>query len=374
MFTVNYKRVCHLTSVHPRYDTRIFLKECRSLVNVGYPVSLIVADGNGDEVKDAVSFFDVGVSKGRLHRIFNITRRVFEKACELDCDIYHLHDPELIPIGLKLKRLGKIVIFDSHEDVPKQLLGKPYLNKPVKWLLSKFVGIYESWACKRFDAIVTATPYIRDKFLAINSNTVDINNFPVLGELASVSNDWSQKHNEVCYVGGIAVVRGIREIVLAMEQIKSGTCLKLGGSFSEKAVEAEVKAFSGWQHVDELGWLDREGVRKTLNHAIAGLVTLHPIINYIDALPVKMFEYMSAGLPVIASNFSLWREIIEGNDCGLCVDPMNPTEIAEAIDFLVSNSVRAREMGENGQRAVYENYNWSIEEKKLINLYNELGK
>ena len=371
---MNSKRICHLTSVHPRYDTRIFLKECCSLTNVGYSVSLIVADGNGDEVKNGVSFFDVGSSRGRLHRIFKITRRVFEKANELNADVYHLHDPELIPVGLKLSKIGKKVIFDSHEDVPKQLLGKPYLNQPLKWALSNIFKVYEFWTCKHFDAIVSATPYIRDKFLAINPNTVDINNFPMLGELTSVSNDWGQKRNEVCYVGSISVVRGIREIILAMEKIKSGACLKLGGTFSEKTIELEVKTYSGWQNVDELGWLDREGVRRTLNYSMAGLVTLHPIINYIDSLPVKMFEYMSAGIPVIASDFTLWREIIEGNDCGLCVDPMKPSEIAKAIDFLMNNPVRAKQMGENGQRAVHERYNWSLEEKKLLDLYASLVK
>lgn len=373
MFIVNYKRICHLTSVHQRYDTRIFLKECRSLANSDYSVSLIVADGNGDEVKDAVSIFDIGISKGRLNRIFITTRRVFKKACELDCDIYHLHDPELIPVGLKLKRLGKIVIFDSHEDVPKQLLGKPYLNKPSKWLLSKLFAVYEYFACKRFDAIVTATPYICDKFLAINPTTVDINNFPILGELASTSNDWSQKRNQVCYVGGIAAIRGIKEIIRAMGQIKSGARLQLGGLFSEKHVELKVKEYPGWQNVDELGFVDREGVRSILSRSVAGLVTFLPLPNHIDAQPNKMFEYMSAGIPVIASNFSLWREIIEGNDCGLCVDPMNPAAIAEAIDFLVENPERSQQMGENGKQAVYKRYNWSIEEKKLVELYNDLA-
>jgi len=107
---------------------------------------------------------------------------------------------------------------------------------------------------------------------------------------------------------------------------------------------------------------------------MAGLVTLHPIVNYIDALPVKMFEYMVAGIPVIASNFSLWREIIEGNKCGLCVDPLNPSEIAKAIDYIMTHPAEAQQMGKNGLRAVQEQYNWDIEEKKLLALYEQLLK
>ncbi len=365
--------VTHLTSVHSRGDTRIFLKECRSLANAGYPMSLVVADGNGSEIKEGVHIFDVGAATGRFDRIRNTTKRMFQKALELNANIYHLHDPELIPIGLKLKKLGKKVIFDAHEDVPKQMLSKPYLNKPALWLIAKTFAAYETRACKKFDAIVTATPFIRDKFLSINPESIDINNFPLLGELSVDKIDWSQKQRQVCYVGSIAAIRGIKEIVQAMKLVPTGVRLQLAGRFSEKETEAEVKTFAGWQYVDELGVLGRVGVRDVLSQSVAGLVTFLPLPNHIDAQPNKMFEYMSAGIPVVASHFPLWRKIIEGNDCGMCVDPLNPNEIAGAIDFLLNNPNRTREMGRNGQRAILDRYNWDIEEKKLLNLYTKLS-
>lgn len=365
-------KITHLTSAHPRYDTRIFIKECSSLAkNEAYEVNLVVADNLGNEKKNSVNIYDVGKLSGRLNRIFKTTKKVYNKAIELDSDVYHFHDPELMPIALKLKRKGKVVIFDSHEDVPLQLLGKPYLNKPILWCLSKTFAILENYACKRFDYIVTATPFIREKFLKINKNSLDINNYPIIGELSNEI-DWSKKTKTVCYVGGIAKIRGIRELVKAMEHTED-IRLNLGGKFNETEIEKEVKTFNGWQNVNELGFLSRTEVANVLSESVAGIVTLHPVINYLDALPVKMFEYMAAGIPVITSNILLWKNIVEGSECGVSVDPMNPIEIADAIKYLIENPQTAEQMGRNGRKAVQEKYNWGVEEKKLFNIYKNIG-
>jgi glycosyltransferase involved in cell wall biosynthesis len=363
-------KVVHLTSVHPRYDTRIFIKICKSLVLNGYNVSLVVADGKGDEVKDGVSIFDVDATTGgRLSRMTKTTLRVFEKAKELDGDIYHVHDPELIPTGLRLKKLGKKVIFDAHEDLPKQILSKPYLNKVSKRILTKIFAWYEYWSLPKFDYLIAATPFIRDKLLKINPNTVDINNFPLLNELGILS--WTHKENAVAYIGGISEIRGIKEVISSLS-FTQNMRLNLAGSFSENIFEEKIKQHENWSKVNKLGFLSRQQVSEVLGKSHAGIVTFLPEPNHINAQPNKMFEYMSAGLPVIASNFLLWREIIEGNQCGICVDPRNPKAIGDAMQYLFDNPQKAEQMGKNGRKAVEQKYNWSMEEKKLLTLYKNL--
>ncbi len=344
------------------------MKQCRDLARHGYQVSLIVADGLGNGRADGIDILDVGREHGRMARMLHSTGRVYRRARALDAAIYHLHDPELIPAGLRLKQLGKTVIFDAHEDLPLQLLGKPYLHPAARRQLSRRAGTREPQQCRRLDGIVAATPAIGAKFAKINRRTIEVANYPVQAEFDRAQ-PWDRKAREVCYVGSIAAMRGVRELVAACELMRSGVRLNLAGLFEDPALAAQLSAQPGWSRVNWLGQLDRAGVSTTLRRSLAGLVTLHPQPNYLDALPVKMFEYMAAGIPVIASTIPMWRAIVEEHQCGLCVDPHDPAAIAAAIDYLAGHPKVAARMGANGRRAIDERYNWSVESAKLLALY-----
>jgi len=363
-------KVCILTSVHPPFDTRIFHKEAKSLVKAGYDVTLI-AQRNKEETVDGIRIVPLPKPKNRLDRMTRTVWVAYRKALKIDADIYHFHDPELIPIGLLLKRHGKRVIYDVHEDVPRQNLSKSYIPAAFRKPISAMIEIMEAFSARRFDGVVTATPFINKRFLGLGARAVNVNNYPLISELCPTENQWKQKEKAVCYVGGIAGIRGAFEMVRAIGKI--GYRLFLGGEV-ESNIEKKLKEMPGWKNVETLGFLDRNAVKCILSRSMGGLVVLHPSINYRDGLPVKMFEYMSAGIPVIASNFPLWKEIVEGTECGICVDPLNPEEIAGAIRWIIEHPIEAQEMGENGRQAVLDKYNWEQESQKLLMLYEELFK
>ena len=366
------KRIVHLSSAHPRDDIRIFYKMASSLAKK-YDTFLVVADGSGQKITNGVTIVDVGARcSGRLSRMIKTVSKVYDKALELKGDLYHLHDPELIPIGLKLKKKGFKVIFDAHEDLPKQLKSKPYLNPVLQKLLPKIFETYEKFAFRKFDSLVGATPSITEKLATINPNSYNINNYPILGELnIDASSDWDAKLNEVCYLGGIAEIRGIKEVIDSLTDTPLAR-LNLAGRFSEAHVEHEVKTWGAWQQVNQLGFIDRKEAAEVLARSKAGIVTFHKYPNHVDAQPNKMFEYMSAGLPIITSNFPMWKDVVEGNKCGLCVDPLDSKAIASAINYILENPRQAQKMGENGLKAVSEKYNWAAEEKTLFEMYKEV--
>lgn len=362
------KKICHLTSVHQRYDTRILYKECSSLMKAGYEVYLVVADGKGEEQVNGVKIMDVGESKGRLGRFIKSTKRVYKKALEIDADIYHFHDPELIRCGIKLLGKKKKVIYDVHEDFPRQVLSKPYLNKTVANVISYLFEKYENKCAKRFSGILTSTEFIMDRFLKYNKSTEVIFNYPFLEEFDKPK-QYSKDRNEIVYIGSLTRERGIVQIVESLNYLEDVT-LNIGGKYGDKTLQEELISSSGWSKVNFLGFLSRKEVKETMCKSKIGLVTLLPKINYLDSLPVKMFEYMASGIPVIASDFPLWKSIIDKYQCGVCANPLKTKEIAEKIEYLIKNPLIAEKMGTNGRLAIEQSLNWSNEEKKLVKIYS----
>ncbi len=276
-----------------------------------------------------------------------------------------------------LKYHGKHVIYDIHEDAPRALLssGRNYVPTALKKPMSVGLDLLESLVAKRLSAVVAATEAIGRRARTLNSRAIVVNNYPMLDELVAPQPvPWSQRSRTVAYVGGIAEVRGVVEMVAAAGLVQqSGVRLQLAGAFSPASVRARVVAMPAWAAVDELGVIGRRDMAALLATTQAGLVVYHPGPNHTEAQPNKLYEYMSAAIPVIASDVPLWRELIERHQCGLVVDPLNPQAIADAITWLIEHPAEAEAMGQRGRRAVETEYNWAIEARKLLDLYDSLA-
>lgn len=366
-------KITHITSAHSRQSVRIVHKMAASSVGFGHDVCIVLADGKKNEVRNGVSFFDVGVFKNKYLRFFISSLKVILKARAIKTDIYHLHDPDLLLWALLLRGKGKKVIFDAHEDYPLQIRHKPYLNKYMCILLSALFGFYEIFICKRLSGVIAATPSIKNKFDRHVRRTIDIKNYPLKSEfsfLSSQDNYSNDNYFKTAYVGGITSVRGIREVIAAHELLDQKFMLKLAGRFLEPNMERDLHAMTGWLRVEYEGICSRSQIVSLLEEANCGIVTLHPIANYLEALPIKMFEYMAARLPFIASDFPIIRSIVEHYNCGVLVNPQDPAAIASAIKFLHDNPVIAKQMGENGRAAFETRLNFDVEAIRLNDFYN----
>jgi glycosyltransferase involved in cell wall biosynthesis len=365
--------IVHLTSVHPRSDARIHAKQCRTLARAGYAVTLMVADGLGDsQAEPNLAIVDVGRPASRRERLAVTGLRLLRQVRQRGAAVVHLHDPELLPLAWLLKRQGLRVIFDAHEDVPLQLLGKPYLAPALARWLARLYPPAERLLCQGLDAIVAATPAIAEKMRTLGPPVISVANYPLLSEFPQVAAA-VPRERALAYVGGLSHCRGLSHIVQANAAVRPPGTLYLAGTFWDPALQARLAAGPAWEHVRHLGVLERAEVAALLARCRAGLVTLLPQPNYIQALPVKLFEYMAAGLPVIASHFPRWRQIVEGHECGLCVDPTDIGAIARAIQLLHDQPELAEQWGRQGRAAVLRHYHWQSEADKLLELYRELA-
>jgi len=295
---------------------------------------------------------------------------MFKMALNVKADVYHIHDPELLVTLLLLKTFTKSkVIYDIHEDVVSDIQSKNYLSKFSKKITTTIFSIIEIFTIKRADCNITATPYIHAKFIQINPQTLDINNYPIIDEFAG---DYNPKKNAICYIGSITKVRGLTNIIKSLEGLNVE--LHLAGEYEPLNYRKELMEIKGWDNVIEHGFINRNKMKEILSFSNAGLVLFYPEPNHINAQPNKLFEYMSASVPVICSDFPLWRDIVEKNRCGILVDPSNQKEIIKAIKYILRHKQDAEQMGKNGRRAVEKIYNWKNEEKKLFDIYEKILK
>lgn len=367
--------IIHFSTVHFRDDSRIRSKMMSSL-QARYPgkVALYVQDGKGDEVdaKDGYKVVDTGPRMRRLRRMSRGGWRMFRAVLKARPKIAHFHDPELIPWGMLLRLFGIRVVYDVHEDYPEAVSENYRLPSVLRKGLPPVVRFVEWASTPFFGAIVTVTPQIHQRFPA--RKAVMVRNWPKVGEFhAPADTPMRDRPAEFAYIGTITLNRNILGMIDAAHAASdTGAVLRLAGDFPIANDRTLAEARPGWADVRFEGWVSREGVADILANARAGLVVLRPIEHEMLTLPIKLFEYMAAGVPVISSDFPLWRQFVDEAECGVLVDPESPEEIAKAMRWMLDNPDEAEAMGQRGRAAVLDRFNWEQEAEAMIQMYETL--
>lgn len=374
--------VAHMTSSHAAYDNRILDKECGTLAAAGYDVVLVApafhlqprstptvtplpAEGVRIELVPPIGT--------RIQRLLRQPWSIYRAALRTDAAIFHLHDPELLPIGLLLKLRRRRVVYDAHEDLSAQILTKHWI--PPRWrkLLSFLTARAERLAVAPLDLVVEANPPASPRFPP--RKTIVVANLARPDELSvPQAAPSASRRRAAAYVGSVTAVRGIEKLILAAHEFEPSDSFSLvvGGTWQPQELKAEMEQLPGAERVTFTGQLSRAQVRDLLASVRVGLLPLQAIPTYLTQVPTKLFEYMGAGLPVVASDLPPIRAVVEPWRCGLLVDPADPKALAQAIQALLDDPDLADEMGARGRDAVVRHYNWETEAVRLVDAYRRL--
>lgn len=368
-------KIVHLSSGHDADDARIYWKECVTLAESGYDVTFIVPCEQPPRCASphpCLRIIAVPRAISRRGRLIRTPFSVLRAALRQNAEVYHFHDPELLPAGLLLRLLGKRVIYDVHEDLPRDILIKPWIPRPIRRLIAGAMSVVERLAGTTLSGFVAATPVIARRFPV--KRTALVQNFAHLTEFTPPELEYHRRKPAIAYVGGITVERCATEMVEAMHKLDQFPRARLiiAGRITPPGLVRELQALQGWDRVHFRGQLNRQGVRDVLCQARIGLALFYPKQSYIESQPVKLFEYMAAGIPVIASDFPRFRDILEGHGCGLCIPPRDVDKIADAIHYLLANPEEAAAMGKRGRILIEQAFNWEKQVPPLLDLYGRI--
>ena len=372
------KRICHISTVHPLSDVRIFYRECVSLACTGYEVHLVIPAGKS-EVRDGVHVHPLPRVKSRLLRMLIMPWVALSSALRTRSVLYHYHDPELIFMGFILRWVFfKKVVFDIHESVVRQIVSKPYLPKFAK-ALAPFM--YSS-----LERIFT----IGQALVVANKNSVPdystrkiqlVQNYPLVSvDVDIVTKEWSSKASTplLVYVGGVSKIRG-GESYVELAQLLN----ERGYEYRMQIIGPYDRQFGTRIHrrIAELGLQDRvvllgrmpwPEAMKVVAQAHIGMCLLMPVPNYTTCLATKILEYMMLGTPVLASDFNCWREYVEGERVGRMADPTDIEQVADTCQQMLDDPGELSQMAVRGIEAVRSKYNWTSEFRSLLACYGEL--
>jgi len=371
-------RICHVISGYFRKDARVFQRQCLSLKRAGYDVSILTNDGEPDEILEGIP-----VRSCRLHwpqrwKVLLAAKRQFmPEVLQLNADVYQLHSPELLPLVPLLKRLGKAVVYDAHEDLPRHLLEKEWVPAAFRRPLAFVAERYLRRTLRRVDDVISPHSHVVSHLQRTVGKGTLVANFPIVHPLPTGSEtEFASRPPAICYTGTVYAYSNQEATLDAIADFPE-VRYRVAGYIDAGHREA-LERRPGAKQAEYLGRIGRAELRALYRSCVAGLA----IYDYKHNLGWKLgsygtnkvFEYMEAGLPLICTDYTLWRDIVDRYDCGVCVQPGSVEEIRAAIRYVLTDRARAFKMGQNGRRAVLEEFNWTSEERKYLGVFERLSR
>lgn len=361
--------VVHVTTAHPANDVRIFERECRSLAACGrYDVHL-AATGMlpGDSGVSHIPLAAIPTTRGA--RFASGLRKSFGLARALSADVWHFHDPELLPVALRLAQAGEQVIWDAHEDYLSQFTAeesKSWVPAPartgVRYGMQRLLEAVD----RRAAGIVAATPTIAARYS--NARTVVVGNEARLEDFSACTPDFDSRR--ILFTGTAGPTQLFDVVVDAVCQ-HPDVHLLVAGRGPTPETWREAKARLG-ERITDIGWLDRSALAATFSQIALGLSTYADIPTNAQNSPNKIFEFCAAGVPVIASpNASNVRFLTEGGG-GFLADGFTASAIARAIGSALSDRASWERASQSGREWANRVGSWAQSEQRLLDLYAQI--
>lgn len=358
---MNKIKIAHITSVHVHKDIRIFMKECQSL-SKKYEVHLFNKEFEG--IIEGVIFHKVPFMKNKILRLFTSWYLALIATFSKNYKVIHFHDPELIFATPFWKILGKKVVYDIHENYPKQISQRKNIPVPIRFFFTIIIRFIEVFFSVFIDLIIVVLDDLRPNLAKINKH-ITIGNIPII----DYTFQKKERLMQFCYIGAMSEERGLLKISKILN--KKNIDLVLAGNFSSESFKNQILSF---ENVRYEGVVARDRIIEIVSDSICGICTLFPTPNHLNSSPNKFFEYLVYGTPVIASNFQTWLNFIPSDKSFIYyVDPESTHEIENAVDKIVGlTSEKINQKGLDGHIFIEKNFNWNKEEKKLLCAYEKL--
>ncbi|GKZ14585.1 glycosyltransferase family 4 protein [Haladaptatus sp. T7] len=370
--------VCILTTVHTPFDTRIFHKQARTLVDAGYEVELL-CHHDEDTTKDGIRITTLGTVDSRVERWSHLVK-IYQMAIEADADVYHFHDPELLTVGILLSlRTDSKVVYDVHEDYADAIRVREWIPDEIKPVLARGFPQVQSQLARAMDSIVTADLPTANQFVNRgHDSVVTVRNFPRLEniEFGEVDGENDSEYT-LSYVGGLDSERGLQRMLKLTHKLRQrdiDVTLRLIGPFQNDDVERKAKSYIRRHDLESavelLGYVDYEDMFAYLYQSDLGLV-LVDTARFERNVPTKMFEYMYAELPVVATKSGSTERYLDSDYSIFVSESLRESDV-DAVTELLRDEEKRSEMGDAGRQRVVDEYCWEEEKANLVELYDEL--